>query len=65
MPPRPLRASKATAQYLPEAAQVAFLLDAARLLAPDVPELSAYLGRRALEVRIQRMRNAGFLFTNL
>ena len=55
MPPRPLRASKATAQYLPEAAQVAFLLDAARLLAPDVPELSAYLGRRALEVRIQRM----------
>ena len=51
MPPRSLRASKAGAGVLPEAAQVAFLVDAAHLMAVKAPAMSAYLGRRALEVR--------------
>ena len=50
MPPRSLRASKAGASVLPEAAQVAFLVDAAHLMAVKAPAMSAYLGRRALEV---------------
>ena len=50
MPPRSLRASKAGASVLPEAAQVAFLVDAAHLMAIKDPAMSAYLGRRALEV---------------
>ena len=50
MPPRSLRASKAGASVLPEAAQVAFLVDAAHLVAVKDPAMSAYLGRRALEV---------------
>ena len=50
MPPRSLRTSKAVTRVLPEAAQVAFLVDAAHLMSVKAPAMAAYLGRRALEV---------------
>ena len=50
MPPRALRASRSVTAVLPEAAQVAFLVDAAHLMTVKAPAMAAYLGRRALVV---------------
>lgn len=51
MPPKPLRTpSRKAAAALPEGSRLTFLLDAAKLLTPSVPELASYLGACALKV---------------
>ena len=55
MPPKPLRVpSRKAAAALPEGSRLAFLLDAAKLLTPSVPEVASYLGACALKVRESR-----------